>query len=320
MDRIIYIDPKTQAGLKSISELSNSETFLKYLDPVDYNFVLYASLYQSGTNYFELDLYILPDSIKTNPFWKDKFISSNKKVYQASEDKAIKILANNFDFELDKTYNGPQASNLKEYLTSLFYSAETGIPFVNAEYAESKNFDFLEPRFNKEFFLALKKFHSLIALDTVSTITPQYSVLKKDVKRFEEIANSALYSKYSDSLNLLREDNKIDLIKKDIHSNALKVYSKYAKHLDLKAMTFSFLKANKKVADLFVNKQTSAFGDFIIDTIEKISSGKRKVNYYKVEEAHYMILWANRIGEMMQKGGKETLKEFLDERKKKNSH
>ena len=85
-------------------------------------------------------------------------------------------------------------------------------------------------------------------------------------------------------------------------------------------MTFSFLKANKKVADLFVNKQTSVFGDFIIDAIEKISSGKRKVNYYKVEEAHYMILWANRIGEMMHKGGKDTLKEFLDEQKKKNSH
>ena len=156
MDRIIYIDPKTQAGLKSISELSNSETFLKYLDPVDYNFVLYASLYQSGTNYFELDLSILPESIKTNPFWKDKFISSNKKVYQASEDKAVKILENNFDFDLDKTYNAPQAYNLKEYFTSLFYSADTGIPFVNAEYAESKNFDFLESRFSKEFFLSLR--------------------------------------------------------------------------------------------------------------------------------------------------------------------
>ncbi len=100
---------------------------------------------------------------------------------------------------------------------------------------------------------------------------------------------------------ILGEDNKIDLIKKDIHSNALKVYSKYAKHLDLRAMTFSFLKATKNVADLFVNKQTSIFGDFIIDAIEKISSGKRRVNYYKVEEAHYMILWANRIGEMMHK-------------------
>lgn len=315
MDRIIYIDPTTQVGIKSISKLSNSETFLKYLEPVDYNFVLYASLYQSGANFFELDLSILPESIKDNPFWKNKFISSNKKVYQASEDKAVKILENSFDFDLDKTSRAPQAGNLKEYFTSLFYSADTGIPFINAKYAESKDFEFLESRFNKEFFLSLKKFHSLITSDAVSTITPQYSVLKKDVKRFEEIANSALYLRYSDSLSLLGEENKIDLLKKDIHSNALKLYSKYAKHLDLKAMTFSFLKTTKNITDLFVNKQTSIFGDFIIDAIEKIGSGKRKVTYYKVEEAHYMILWANRIGEMMHKGGRETLREFLDKQK-----
>ena len=320
MDRVIYIDPKIQRGLIGVSELSNSKTFLKYLDPVDYNFVLYASLYQSGTDYFELDLSLLPDAIKQNPFWKDKFISVNKKIYQSSQDKAVEILANNYDFDLDKTFNAPQALSLKEYFTSLFYSFDTGVPFVNPEYAESKDFDFLEPRFKNEFYLVLKKFHSLIVSDTIPTITPMYTVLKKDVKRFEEIAHSALYINYSNSLNLIKEETKIESIKKDINVNALKVYTKYAKHLDLKTMTFSFIKASKKVADIFVNKQSSIFADFMIDAIEKIVSGKNKINYFNVKEAHYMVVWANRIGQMMQKGGRETLNEFLDEHKRKKSH
>lgn len=243
MDRIIYIDPRTQVGLNIASKLSNSEVFLRYLEPIDFSFILYSTLYQSGANYFEIDKSLIPDSLKENPFWKGKFVSTNKEVYQYSENRAIKILESNFNFDIDKTYKASQAYNLKEYFTSLFYSMTTGIPFVNAEFAEPRNFDFLESRFNKEFFIILKKFHSLISSDSISTVTPQYSVLKKDVRRFEDIANSTLYLRYADSLNLLKEEDRIDLIKGDIHSNAAKVYNKYAKYLDLKGMTFGFLKS-----------------------------------------------------------------------------
>ena len=76
-------------------------------------------------------------------------------------------------------------------------------------------------------------------------------------------------------------------------------------------MGFNFLKANKKVADLFLNKPSSVFGDFVIETIEKLVTGKQKVTFYKVEEANFMLLWANRIGELTQKGGANKLSEFL---------
>lgn len=319
MDRIIYIDPRTQAGLKVASKLSNFEVFLRHLDPIDFSFILYSSLYQSGANYFEIDYSLVPDLLKNNPFWKEKFISIDKEIYQSSENRAIKILESNFNFDLDRTYRAPQAYSLKEYFTSLFYCTQTGVPFINVEFAESRNFDFLESRFNKEFFFILKNFHSLINLDNISTVTPQYTVLKRDVRRFEDIANSTLFLRYADSLNLLKEEDKIDLIKRDIHSNAVKVYNKYAKYLNLNGMTFGFMKASNRLMELFVNKQASVFGDFFVDIIEKINSRKRIVNYYKVEEAHFMILWANRIGEMMQNGGKESLTEFLEEYKKNHT-
>jgi hypothetical protein len=71
MDKMIYISPLNLSGINSISELANNDTFLKHLDPIDYHFVLFSSLYQSGANYFQLDINYLPKAIKGNKFWKD---------------------------------------------------------------------------------------------------------------------------------------------------------------------------------------------------------------------------------------------------------
>jgi hypothetical protein len=319
MSKITYISPLNISGINSITELANSNAFLEHLDPVDYHFLLFSTLYQSGTDFFQLHINNLPPSIIANPFWKNKFIETDKKAYSISLLKAGKLLEANFDFELDKKYNAPQHINLLNYFSSLFYSTKTGIPFVNAEFAESRNFDFLESRFSKELFFVIKNLYSLIQPDSISTITPQYSVLKKDVRRFEDITESTLYQKYADSLNLLSQTDKVDSIKKDIHVSALKLYNKFGKSLDIKAMTFGFLKFNKKIIDLFVNKTASIFGDYLLDSIEKVTTGKKKISYYKVDQAHYMIIWANRIGELMQHTGREGLTKFLDEHKEKNS-
>ncbi|MEO0038910.1 MAG: hypothetical protein RIQ59_2121, partial [Bacteroidota bacterium] len=114
------------------------------------------------------------------------------------------------------------------------------------------------------------------------------------------------------SLILLdNETDKIEIIKKDIHVNALKLYHKYASNLDMRNMSFNFLKANKKVIDLFINKPSSIFGDYVIETLEKITTGNKRISYYKIDEANFMLLWANRIGELTQKSGTSKLTEFL---------
>lgn len=321
MEKIIYVSSAEIGGLNSISRLGNSKVFLDELEFVDFHFMLFSTLYQSGTNYFQLDLQALPQEILTNPFWKNKFIDIDRNLLEKSFQKSSEIVKANFDYELDKNYKAPQAFYFQDYFTSLFYSTETGIPFVNPNFAEPKSFDFLETRMSKELFISIKNLNSLIQTSEISTITPQYSVLKKDVRRFEDIIESTLFSNYKDSIALLENENdKIETVKKEIKVNALKLYQKYTGNLDIKDVGFSFLKANKKAADLFLNKPASIFGDFVIETLEKLIIGKRKVTYYKVDEANFMLLWAQRIGELTEKGGNEKLKEFLTEyRKVKNN-
>jgi hypothetical protein len=317
MEKIIYISSAEIGGLNSISGLGNSEVFLEELDYVNFHFMLFSTLYQSGANYFQVDFEILPPEILKNPFWKDKFIDIDRNILEKSIAKSAEVLKANFDFKLDKTYRAPQSFYFQDYFTSLFYSTQTGIPFINPNFSETKSFDFLESRMSKELFLAIKNLHSQIETNEISTITPKYSVLKKDIRRFEDILESTSYNNYRDSLMLLEnEDDKVEKVKKEIKVNALKLHSKYVGNLNLKDMGFSFLKANKKVADIFLNKPTSIFGDFIIETVEKLVTSKRKISYYNVDEANFMLLWAERIGELTQKGSQEKLSEFLTEYKK----
>lgn len=311
MDKIIYLSPRDLSGINLVNELGNSDTFVDHLGYVDYHFLLFSTLYQSGAKFIQLEIEELPFTIKNNPFWKEKLIDIEKKTYDKSSLKAKKIVDENLNIELDQTYRAPQYAYLHNYFTNLFYSSETGIPFINVDFVGANSFDFLESRLTKELFHSIKNFNSLIESDTVSTITPQYSILKKDVQLFEDIVTSLSYRNYSNSLGLLTEDPKIEMVKKEIHINALKVYSKYSNHLDLKAATFGFLKFNKKLADLFIGKSASIFGDFLIEMSEKLIGEKRKISYYKIEEAHTMLLWGNRITELINQGGKEKFDEFL---------
>jgi hypothetical protein len=182
---------------------------------------------------------------------------------------------------------------------------------LNTWYVDLKKFDSLQDRLSKELYIAIHNLFSLVKSESVSTIIPQYSVLKKDIKRFEEIANSSLYLKYANSLQLLEESNKIALVKKDIQVNALKVYNKYANHIDLKSMSISFLKFGKKAIDLVSNNITSIIGDYLIDALQQSTSNKRKVYFYNCTDSFYPILYANRIGELQRIVGAEKVSELL---------
>jgi len=216
-------------------------------------------------------------------------------------------------FEKDKKYTAPQYLNMAEQLTTLFYSAKTGVPYVNPEFPEFNDFAFVESRLSKELYSSIKNLYSVIEPGNIPTITPSYSALKQDVRRFEDIVNSTLYSKYANSLSLLPVTSKLDLVKKDIQATSLKLYNKYGKQLDLKETAFGFLKFTKRITDLFINKFASLMGDYLIESIQNATAKKKRVTFYNIREAHYMIQWATRIGELMKKTGGDGIGDFLKE-------
>jgi hypothetical protein len=311
----IYISPGDLQGIKVVSEMGNSEPFLKYLDEVNYHFLLFSTLYQSGAKLFYVDFEHIPLKLQKHPFWKEKFIQIDETEYYSLKAKSVKILDKNFDRELDKKYNAPQYAYLADHLTTLFYSVKNNIPFLTTQFVNKNDFDFLESRMSKEFYNSIGNLYSLIKSDQVQTIYPQYSVMKKDIRRFEDIVNNSTFEEYNESLLLLEHEEKPEKLIKKIKGKSTKLYNKFSSSLELKDITFSLLKTNKKILDLFTNKATSIIGDFGIEFLEKIVNEKSKIHYYESKENYILRLWADRIGELWKAGGKEDLNKHFDQLK-----
>lgn len=309
----IYISPEDLKGIKVVSEMGNSEPFLKYLDEVNYQFLLFSTLYQSGANLFHVDLEHIPLELQNNPFWEGKFIQIPNSEYYPLKAKAIKILENNFDRELDKKFKASQYNNLTEHFTTLFYAVKNNIPFLTTQFVDKNDFNFLESRLSIELFKSIKNLYSLVKSDQIQTICPQYSAMKKDIRRFEDIANSSIFEDYNDSLLLLEHEKKPEKLIQKIKQKSNQIYSKHTASLELKDIAFSLLKTNKRILDLFTNKATSIIGDFGIEFLEKIINEKNKIHYYESKENYVFRLWAERISELRKAGGKDELNKYFNQ-------
>ena len=313
MRQLVYISPRDIGSLNGLTSFSNSNAILKYLDPVDYHSVLFSTLYQSGIKYFEISENSLPPYITQNDFWKSKITKYNHKAFNNSIEKAKLVLDGRFYHDVDKKYNVVQYPAVLDYLSKLFYSFETGTPFINPGFITQKDFDLLEPRMDKQLLICLRNLGSLVKDEKIQTITPSYSVLKKDIKRFEDIFHTRVFKLYSDSLQELPHSSKLSLLKKDIGVNSLKLFNKYGNDLNFKETAFSFIKFNKKILDLFVSKIPSTVGDFVINSIETLTKEKKKIYFHEVKDAKYSTLLCNRIDEIIKQEGFEKFKIIVDE-------
>jgi hypothetical protein len=99
MNKLIYINPLDIENINALSSLRNSEPYSRYINSIDYHFVLLSTLYQSGANYFETDIELLPQSIINYPFWKEKLTLFDSKQYDKAIGKVNAILENKLHFE-----------------------------------------------------------------------------------------------------------------------------------------------------------------------------------------------------------------------------
>jgi hypothetical protein len=313
MDRIIFINPIDAANINALSKLRNSSTFAKYIDPIDFHYSMFSALYQSGVNYFQTEEKILPISISDNSFWKKKLTDIDDKAYNKAIKKTQILLENKLHFETDNSKTQMLELETISILSNLFYSFETGIPFINTNYSLKQHLVFMKERMDKDLWNSLSLLSLMISGENIHTITPKYSILKDDFKRFEEISNSKLFSNYSDSLHELQYVEKFTSLKKEISINSYKLFSKYGGNLNMKETAFSFVKFNKVILDSFVSNIPSLVGEFVINSVEKISKDKKRISFYEIEESKYANMFCNIFDDAIKKEGHEKFKSIIDE-------
>lgn len=321
MNRIIYINPIDLEEIIAFSYIRNDGIFSKYIDPIDYYFILFSTLYQSGINYFQTNLNLIPPSIKQSDFWKNKLIQFDKDAFINSMNKTNSLTKDKFHFEDDSAKVNQLKKETISHFSNFFYSLETGVPFINTHYFFPKYLEIMNKRLDNVFLHSLQNLSSLIKQEEIQTLTPKYSILKQDLKRFEDIANSRLFFNYSESLSLLPETKKLKSIKKDIAFNSYRLFNKYSSSFTLKSTAFTFLQINKNIADLFFGKIPSIIGDFFIQSLEKIVSEKKRIYFFEIDEIKYHKMFCNILQDCINKHGTGILRTIYQELEdKQNSH
>lgn len=288
------------ATLKGISNFANSSDMTNLLDPINYHFILFSTLYQSGTNYFQTYKPALPNEIQQSSFWNEKLVDIDNDAYSIAKSKTEKILEGKLNLNLDDPRGKYFKLVIEVHLANLLYATQTGSSFLTVHGSLEEHLPILEKHMEKELWLSLKNLSALIKPEQISTVTPKFTILKDDIKRFEDISYTRLYKNYQDSIGLL-EYGQIDKIKKEISTNSLKLFNKYGNYISLNETAFNLIKFSKKIIDSFAYIAPPFVGDFIISSAEKMMENKKTIQFYNIKELNYENLLVSRIEEKMKK-------------------
>lgn len=311
MDKIIYISPEDLGSLTGISNFANSPNIIKLLDPVNYHFILFSTLYQSGANYFQTYREELPTEIKHSNFWNEKLINIDKKAYEIAKSKAVQILDGKLNINLDDARGKYLKIVTEIHLANLFYATQTRNSFVSVHNSLESHLDILKKGMDKELWISLKNLSTLIKAESIPTIAPKFSILKNDVKRFEDISYSKLFRDYHKSISLIEHEH-ISKAKKEISSMSLRLFNKYGNYLSLNDTVFNFIKFGKKIIDSFISIVPPFVSDFLIASAETMMKNKRTIRFYELKEINYQNILVNRIEEIFKVGGDEKFKEIVE--------
>ena len=268
----------------------------------------------SGAEFIELDLSLVDEKIRNNPYFKKKLIDINWKEYIPSCNRASGILLPHQVNSKDGFPKHPQNIALSNYITSFIHASKTGIPFVIGTFIDEKDFKWIEKSISKELYQNLIVLNKLINRVELDTIAPKQSILKKEIKTFEDITTTNLYRDYQNSHNELKFAEKKNLIIKDIKVYALKLYYKYLGNFDMRKSTFNALNTTNDVLKTTSENPVFKFGNKALGLIENLTSGKKAVNFYSFDEANYSVLLNKRLDAILKENGKEALDSFLQKK------
>ena len=142
LDKIIHISNTDLYAIKKIGELGNSESFTNPVE-TDFHYNLFSKIFMSGAEFIELDLSLVDEKIRNNPYFKKKLIDINWKEYIPSCNKASEILLPHQVNSEDGFPKHPQNIALSNYVTSFIHASKTGIPFVIGTFINEKDFKWI---------------------------------------------------------------------------------------------------------------------------------------------------------------------------------
>jgi hypothetical protein len=292
--RRVFISPSQYGALGVYGKVINFPPILKALNQSQLNFsgIFFSTMIQSGIEEFEiLPSYGYHDELKqfifNSEFLSDRVVENSK-----DEESYAKILEK-FDILFDehtikKELNDDEKANIlftKSYITDLLFAMKKDLNLVSLALTPRSDLTKLDPIIDPELLFPLKNFLSLIECENLRLPLPATSIQHVDVKIFEDIITSDVFSDYvSSHRNLENKKNVKTKAFFQIAKNAKLVKKTFTNYVDLKDLSVNTMEITPKIVDVFGGKIWSLVADstmrLIKSTFVKYGSMDKRLIIY----------------------------------------
>lgn len=290
--RRIFISPYQLGPLEMLSDLVNLPPVIEEFNipKMDFQGIFFSTMFQCGVEEIAL---ICPDNRHKNynigsDFLRNRiaFDSQVSKKYELLLLKVKPLFKEYYEDEKLQQNDKGNIFKAEVLLTDLLFEMQTNLSSVFISPYSKPDLKRLQVTLQPELYYPLKNLILLIESDNLNLPLPTESVLRNDVKKYEKIIESDIFSKYAATHQKLK-NKQIEKSKalSQIIKNGELLQTRFNRYINLKELGITTLNMTPKCIDLFFGKIAGAATENALKLFDPIvsrflSDNQRLVTYH----------------------------------------
>lgn len=181
---------------------------------------------------------------------------------------------------------------LSLFLTDLIYSLQTDAAMVTV--LPRPKIDNYYGRISPHFLSAIGSLLSNITTTEVLAPIPQLTVKASEVKVFEELMESQIFTAYSNAHSEFASIRESDVaVLNDVSMRAKTIWQRYSNTVDLKKLSLSLIPITKTMADKVLTGLPGTIVGLIADALTTAAQQEKRIVIYDYGRSHQDLLMAH---------------------------
>jgi hypothetical protein len=289
--RRIFLGPAQMGHLQGIDDVLNNPKIMEYLElpKIDLSGIFFSTMIQCGVEEFVLvsNSYreVLGD---LNSDFLSNRVVFDKNLFETYLGIHCKVLYQFAEYEEDESLDEKDKSELfktETFLADLLFQMKTNLGSASIFKGGPPDLKRLKTILSPEMYYPLQNLFSSYETDNLRLPLPTQSILHQNIKNYEKIIDSDIFSKYSLAHQNL-QNNKLpkSTALKQICYNANKLQIRFQRYLSLKELAISSFNKIPIGAELFGGKIGGLAAEGLLKLFEPLyknglSNNQRHIRY-----------------------------------------
>lgn len=274
--RKVLVGPFQFGALNALNDVVNLPPILEHFPKMDVENLFFSCMIQSGVEEFEISQ---DCPVKESKFLSERISFTPQKAYIKSHEIIRKIFTHHLpdNYERDETYS--IIWRLESFLSDLFLSLERRTSMVCIlPIPDLARADRLIP---PELFYSFQNLLNAFDSENATLPLPRSSISSKNVKIFQGIIASDLFSQYTLTHKEL-DHNKLPEKKAilDITKAGRALFRNYKRPLYLKNLTISLLPVTAKMIDIIFGRLPGILSEYAVNRLNNWLKNDRRIVLY----------------------------------------